>query len=81
MRVHQLQVLLAEADPEAVVVVLDRTEDSRFGIVRPLRADEVEALTLGRVQDEFGARLCPWAEVPADADVGNPVPGLLIGPR
>jgi hypothetical protein len=81
MKVHQLQALLATADPEAEVVVLDRTEDLRFGIVRPLRADEVDSLTLGRVQDEFGARLCPWPELPADADVGDPLPGLLLGPR
>jgi hypothetical protein len=81
MKVHQLQTLLAAADPHAEVVVRDRTEDTRFGMVRPLRADEVDALTLGRVQDEFGARLCPWAELPADAEVEDPVPGLLIGPR
>jgi hypothetical protein len=81
MNVKDLQALLAAADPRAEVVVLDRTEDTRFGIVRQLRLDELEALTLGKTQDEFGVRLCPWSELPRNADVGDPVPGLLIGPR
>jgi hypothetical protein len=81
MKVRELQALLVLADPDAEAVVLDRTEDLRFGMVRPLRADDVESLTLGQVDDEFGARLCPWTELPADGEVGDPLPGLLIGPR
>jgi hypothetical protein len=82
MKVHELQAILATADPEAEVVVLDRTEDRRFGMVRPLCADDVEALTLGRVQDGgLGSWLCPWSERPVDGDTLGPLPGLLLGPR
>ena len=78
--VAQLMALLSKQDQAATVVVCDRTELLRIGLVRPLMASELEAVQLGEVTDEDGSWLCAWNERPNDGDCRGPLAGLLLGP-
>lgn len=78
--VAQLMALLSKQDQAATVVVCDRTEFLRIGLVRPLMASELEAVQLGEVTDEEGSWLCAWNERPNDGDCRGPLAGLLLGP-
>lgn len=78
MKVRELMLLLAQHDPNATVVVLDRRDFVRCGLIRPLDAAEVRLISLGRAYDGFDAWVCSWKDRTDDAD--GPLPGLLVGP-
>ncbi len=79
MRVQDLIAQLEKLPPDAQVVLSDHTESFRFGLIRPLRPEEVASLPLGRACVEDGSWLCAWDERPDDAE--GPHVGVLLGPR
>ncbi len=78
MKVCALIELLSQHDPDATVVVCDRTELLRNGLIRPLVEGDVVPLLLAKTGDENDTPwLCEHRECPAE----EPLPGLLLGPR
>ena len=78
MKVRDLVQLLQQQDPEAIVVVNDRRELVRSGLIRLLDQREVVPTLVGQVWDEDGSWVCPWKDRPEDAD--GPYAGVLLGP-
>ena len=79
MQVRELIRLLSQYDPEATVVVCDRTEFLRTGMTRPLQPAELRTVQLANVTEDEGTWVCGWGERP-DSECEGPLPGLLIGP-
>ena len=78
MQVRQLIERLAQQDPEATVVVCDRTDFSRSGLLRPLTPDELRTVQLGECAEGGEPWVCAWSERTVDSDA--PQPGVLLGP-
>ena len=79
MQVRALIELLAQQDPEATVVVCDRNDFVRSGLIRPLKASELSAVQLGEVAEGDERWVCAWSERSV-VDCDGPMPGLLLGP-
>jgi len=79
MRNKDLIELLRKQDPEAIAVLVDRTEDFRYGLVRALTYEDICQINLGLVHTEGASHLELWGSVLGEAD--GPVLGLCIGPR
>lgn len=69
---------LAQLDPEATVVVCDRTDFSRSGLLRPLAPEELRTVQLAECADGGTRWVCPWSERTVDSDA--PQSGVLLGP-
>lgn len=78
MKVKELMLLLAQHEPDATVVVLDRCDFVRCGLLRPLHAKEVRSISLGHASDGWETWVCDWRDRTDDAE--GPLPGLLVGP-
>jgi hypothetical protein len=78
VKVKDLMRLLERHDPDATVVVLDRSEFVRCGLLRPLNAKELRSIPLGLASDGWDTWVCDWKDRADDAD--GPLPGLLVGP-
>lgn len=78
MKIRELTQLLERQDPEALVVLNDRTEDLRSGILRALTVGDIQKIELGEVQAEFGSFVCAWRDRNDETTV--PIESILIGP-
>ena len=79
MKVSALIELLQRQNPDSTVVVCDKADFVRAGLIRPLSPAEVQVVQLGEVVEDDGSWVCEWKERPADSE--GPIPGLLLGPR
>lgn len=78
MQVWQLMERLAQQNPEATVVVCDRTDFSRSGLLRPLAPEEFRTVQLGECSEGGAPWVCAWRERTVDSNA--PQPGVLLGP-
>ena len=79
MKVNALIELLQRHNPDATVVVCDRADFVRAGLIRPLRPSELQLVQLGEVAEDDGTWLCEWSERSADCE--GPISGVVVGPR
>lgn len=78
MKVNELIEMLKREDPYATVMVNDRTEFMRDGLIRPISSMEISKLSLGVEHTEESNYVRPWKECSMDAQ--GPISGVLIGP-
>ena len=78
MKVKELIGLLEQHDPDAMVVVNDRREFVRIGLLRPLDRQELTPTLVGYVLDGNASWVCPWNETPEAAS--GPYAAVLVGP-
>jgi hypothetical protein len=79
MKVKTLIEILQRQNSEATVVVCDKSDFVRTGLIRPLGIDELREVQLGEVADDNVKWVCEWGQHILDAE--GPIPGLLLGPR
>lgn len=79
MKVSALIELLQRQNADSTVVVCDKTDFVRAGLIRPLSPAEVQPVQLGEVLEDDGRWVCEWRERPVDCE--GPMLGLLLGPR
>ena len=79
MKVKALIAFLLLQNPESRVVISDKTDYVRVGLIRPLRLGDIEEVQLGEVTEDNDSWLCEWGEPSLECE--GPLAGLLVGPR
>lgn len=79
MKVSELIQLLQRCDPDATVVICDKSEFIRVGLIRPLTAEELQPMQLGEVVEDDGRWICRWSDHPIECE--GPKSGLCLGPQ
>ena len=80
MKVSALIQLFKGFGPDVTVVVGDKADFLRAGLIRPLNFKDLQPLPLSEVIEDDEIWVCPWPERPADIEPIAPMLGLRIGP-